>query len=76
VPDPQIILWRYAESIGHAVEECEHRSNVDRLRNLIFTPTGIAEFLHIGGRGLRGPMRDDLDVIKQGSLRRSQSGFV
>jgi hypothetical protein len=76
VPDPQIVLRRYAERIGYPVEECEHRRDVNRLRNLIFAPTGIAEFLHIGVRRLIGAMRDDFYVIEQGSLRRRQPRLV
>ena len=74
--DFQVVLGWHAESVGHAIEKGKHRDHIDRFRNLIFTPTGISQFLHIGWRGALRPVRDDLRVVEQGSLRRRQTSFI
>ncbi len=72
----QIVLWRNAEGVGNAIEECEHRGDVYRFGNLILCPSGIAQLLHIFVSGTISGAGDDLDVIHQRALRRSQAGFV
>jgi hypothetical protein len=63
-------LRRHAEGVGHAIEEGEHGGDIDRLRNLIFSPTGVAEFLDVSMSGAGCGMGDDFDVIQKRALRR------
>jgi len=65
-------LRRHSERIRHAIEKRKHRRHVNGFRNLILTPTGIAQRLHIGGRRVRRIHRQLADVLKQRQLRRTQ----
>jgi hypothetical protein len=72
----QIILRRNAEGIGDAIEEGEHRGDVDGFRDLILFPSGVAQFLDVIRGGTAGGFGDELHVIEQNPLGRSQSGFI
>lgn len=73
---PKIILGRNAECVSDAIEKSEHCGDVDSFRNLVFFPACVSKFLNIlGGRAIGG-VGDQLDVIQQGTLRRSQARFV
>jgi hypothetical protein len=58
----QIILRRNAERVGHAIEKREERGDVNGFSDLIFFPSGIAQFLNVCVGGARGIFGDLLDV--------------
>ena len=65
-----------AECVRDPVEESEHSCDINRFRNLIFFPAGIAQLLHVlGGRSISG-FGDQLNVIQQQAFRYRQAGFV
>jgi len=65
-----------SKCVGDAIEKREHRNDIDGLRNLIFEPARVAEFLHIfRHRAIRG-FRDQCHVIEQDTLRCRQARFV
>jgi hypothetical protein len=68
VPEGEVVLRRDAEGVSHAVEEREHRRHVNSFGDLVFAPTGIAQFLDvIGGRAVGRPC-DQFNVVQQGTL--------
>jgi hypothetical protein len=69
----QIILRRHAKRIGDAIEEGEHRGNVHRFGNLIFSPSEIPQALNIFVSRTICGVGDQLDVIEQAALRAGQS---
>jgi hypothetical protein len=71
----KVILRRNAKRIRHAIEESEHRSDVNGLCDLVFRPSRIPQFLHILHRRMRGGIRDDLDIAQQAALRRRQASL-
>src|SRR5436305_7652368 len=51
----KIILRRNAERISDTVEESEQRRDIDRLSDLLLSPAGISQFLHVlSCRAIRG----------------------
>jgi hypothetical protein len=64
----EIILRRNAKCVGDAIEEGKHRGDVNRFGNLVFAPSGIAEPLDVGVRGLRGGKSNFFYVVEQGAL--------
>lgn len=72
---PEVVLRRNTECVGNAVEKCKHCRDVDSFCDLIFFPACISKFLNIlGGRAIGG-VRNQLDVIQQGALRRRKARF-
>ncbi|MGB8653973.1 MAG: hypothetical protein WCD23_05595 [Candidatus Acidiferrales bacterium] len=69
-------MRRNAEGVGNAIEEGEHRGDVDGFGDLIFGPAGVAQFLDIGVRGPVGIYRDFLDVIEKRAFGWSEASFV
>ena len=72
----EVILWRNAERIRDPIEEGEHRGDVDGFRDLILIPPGIAQFLNVIPGGAAGRFGDELYVIEQSALSRSQPGLI
>ena len=64
----QIILRGHAEGICNPIEEGEHRDDVHRFRDLIFTPSRVAQLLHILGRGAVRLLRNQRCVVQQSAL--------
>jgi hypothetical protein len=75
-PHLKIILRWNAESVCDPIEKCEHRSDVNRLGDLVFFPAEISKLLNIISSGAISGIGDDLDVIQQSALRRVEAGFV
>jgi len=69
-------LGRDAESIGDAIEEGKHSSDIHCLRNLFFLPARIPQSLNIHGSGFVCSFCDQLHVFQQGSLARGETRFV
>ena len=76
LPDCEVILRRNAECVRNPIEEREHCGDVDGFRDLVFAPPGIAELLYIGVRRPAGSFGDELHVVDQSPLSRSQPGFI
>lgn len=76
LPRNQIILRRHAKRIRHSVEEGEHGRHVDSLGNLVFAPAGIAQLLHVLVRRAGSILCNQLHVVEQYALGRSQSGLL
>ena len=64
------------EGVGDAVEEREHRGDVDALGHLRITPAEAPKRLHVLDGGAVGVLRDLLDVLEQGALGVRQGGRV
>lgn len=72
----QIILGRHPKCICNPVEECKQRRDVNRLRNLLSCPAVRAQLLDIFcGRAIRR-VRDQLDILQQGTLGVGQTGLI
>lgn len=62
------MLGGNAEGISDPVEEREQRNNIHRLRNLLFSPSQVPEFLHVFARRAVGRFRNQPGIFEQGPL--------
>lgn len=69
-------MRRYSKGIRHAVEEREHRRDIDSFGHLRFGPPMIAQLLHIGWRGAVGRLRHFRHVVEQRPFRVAESSVV
>ncbi len=75
-PIEKVILRGDAKSVRHAIEEREQSDHVNGFRDLVFAPACIAEFLDVGCGGLGSRLGNQLGVIEQRALGRSQPCFI
>jgi hypothetical protein len=75
-PGPEVVLGGNAEGISNPIEKGEHCGDVDSFRDLLFFPAEVTKFLNILGGRTIGGVGDQLDVIQQSALRRSEARFV
>jgi hypothetical protein len=72
----QIILGRNSKRICHAIEKRKQRGHVHRFSNLVFSPSRIAQLLYIVRCGASGIASNQLGIVQQDSLGRSQSRLL
>ena len=65
VSQRKVVLWWNAERVGHAIEEREHRDDVDRLGDLLFAPAMVTEPLNVINGGAVSPFGNQLGVLQQ-----------
>jgi len=68
LPHGEVIPGDNAEGIGYPVEEREQSNNIHRLRNLLFFPSHVPEFLYIFSRRAMGRFRNQPGIFEQGPL--------
>ncbi len=72
----EVVLGRNPKGICDAVKEGEHCSDIHCLGNLFFLPAYVAELLHILHGCFVCRFRNQLHVLQQSPLARSEAGFV
>ena len=72
----QVVLRWHAKCVRHAVEEREHCNHVNGLRDLIFRPPRVTQFLYVRGSGFVSGFCNQLCIIKQRALRSRQTGLI
>ena len=72
----EISLRLDPEGVRDAIEECEHRRDVDGLGNLRLGPAVVAKGLHVFGCGAIGGLGHLGDVVQERPLRRAKAGLI
>lgn len=72
----EVALRGDSKGVGHPVEKCKHRRDINRLRNLRLCPAEIAQSLHIFLRRTVRGFGDLLYVIEKGVFRRAQPRLI
>ena len=66
----------HSKSIRHPIKKREQRYDVNRLRNLIFAPTSVAQFLNVVGGGAVCSVRDQFYIAEKSTLGDRKAGFA
>jgi hypothetical protein len=72
----QVILRRNAEGVGNTIEEGKHGCDIHGFSNLFLLPARVAEPLHVVRSCLVSRFCNQLYVLEQCPLARSETGFV
>jgi len=72
----KIVLRRYSECVGHAIEERKQRDHVNRFRDLLFAPARVSQPLDVFCRGTGGRMGNQLRVVEQHPFSGGQIGLI
>jgi hypothetical protein len=76
LPGGQIVLRRHSEGVGDAVEEGKHRRDIHCLRDLVFRPPMVAQFLYVIGRGAVRRFGNFFNVVEQDAFCWRQPSFI
>jgi hypothetical protein len=69
-------LRRDTECISNPIEKGKHGGDINRLGNLVFFPSRIAQPLHVLRSSFVGGLGNQFYIFQEDTFTRSEAGFV